>query len=228
MLRGLVLLLLLLNAAYFAWSQGYLLAYGAGPADGSDPHRLAQQIRPDDIHLVSPEDAQQIERQPAVVTVGSAPAPAPAKTCWLVGVFDDAQAKILKVALANKLPADSWLFEPALQAARWIIYMGKYDSQEAVAKKRGELRFLNVPTDALRNPSLEPGLSLGGYDTQAAASTAMNALTQRGVRTARVVQERVELRGVQLRVPQADEALRVSLDSLKPQLAGKLLQRCSP
>lgn len=226
MLRGLVLLLLLLNAAYFAWSQGYLLTYGAGPVDGSDPHRLAQQIRPDDIHLASPEDAQQIERQPAVVTAGSAPALA--KTCWLVGVFDDAQAKTLKVALENTLPADSWLFEPAVQAARWIVYMGKYDNPEAVTKKRGELRFLNVPTEALRNPSLEPGLSLGGHDTQAAASSAMNALTQRGVRTARVVQERAELRGVQLRVPQADEALRASLDGLKPQLAGKPLQSCSP
>ena len=224
MLRSLILLLLLLNAAYFAWSQGYLLAYGAGPADGSDPHRLAQQIRPEEIHLASPEDAQQIERLPAVVNA----APAPAKTCWLVGVFDDAQAKILTVALENKLPADSWLFEPAVQAARWIIYMGKYDSPEAVTKKRGELRFRNVPTEALRNPSLEPGLSLGGHDTQAAASTAMNALTQRGVRTARVVQERVELRGVQLRVPQADEALRAALDSLKPQLAGKPLQICPP
>jgi hypothetical protein len=51
-------------------------------------------------------------------------------------------------------------------------------------------------------------------------------LSQRGVRTAQVVQEHAEVRGTLLRVPAADDALRAKLDELKPLLAGKVLSPC--
>jgi hypothetical protein len=51
-------------------------------------------------------------------------------------------------------------------------------------------------------------------------------LSQRGVRTARVVQERSEQRGQYLRLPAVDDALRAKLDALKPQLQGKALRAC--
>ena len=130
--------------------------------------------------------------------------------------------------LEASLPADSWQLEPTVQAARWLVYMGKYDSPDALNKKRGELRYLNVPSEPVRNTALEPGLSLGVFDTQEAANNALNQLTQRGVRTARVLQERPEAQGLQLRVPQADEAMRNQLEGLKPLLVGKVLQTCLP
>ena len=40
MLRGLVLLLMLLNVGYLAWGQGWLLPYGFGPATQREPQRL--------------------------------------------------------------------------------------------------------------------------------------------------------------------------------------------
>jgi hypothetical protein len=48
MLRILLLLLVLANGLYFAWSQGALAAFGLLPAAFSErePHRLAQQVRP--------------------------------------------------------------------------------------------------------------------------------------------------------------------------------------
>ncbi len=55
MLRTLVLLLLLLNGAYFAWSQGWLRFYGLSPAQQSEPQRLQQQIRPEALQLISPQ-----------------------------------------------------------------------------------------------------------------------------------------------------------------------------
>ncbi len=47
MLRLLVLLLLLANAGYWAWSQGLLAAYGLAPAVQTEPQRLATQARGD-------------------------------------------------------------------------------------------------------------------------------------------------------------------------------------
>ena len=54
----------------------------------------------------------------------------------------------------------------------------------------------------------------------------LGKLAQRGVRSARVVQERPDLRGQRLTLPAADAYLRSLLDGLKPQLAGKALAAC--
>jgi len=57
MLRIVVLVLVLLNSAYFAWSQGWLLGLGYGPAQQREPQRLRQQIRPEALQLLPPEKA---------------------------------------------------------------------------------------------------------------------------------------------------------------------------
>ena len=52
MLRFFVLVLLLANASYYAWSQGLLLEWGLAPAPQAEPQRLAQQIRPEVLRVV--------------------------------------------------------------------------------------------------------------------------------------------------------------------------------
>jgi hypothetical protein len=104
--------------------------------------------------------------------------------------------------------------------------MGKYANAEALAKKRSELASLNLKFEPLNNATLQLGLSLGGFDTQAGADAELAVLSRRGVRTARVVQERAELRGLRLRLADVDDALRARVDALKPLLAGKTLLAC--
>ena len=220
MLRLLALTLLLLNGVYFAWAQGLLRAYGFGPVAQSEPQRLAQQIQPEALRvLTAPE-------QLALTEAAKQPAPKPA-VCLQVGVFDEAQSARLRTALASaELPEASWLLEEAVAPGRWIVYMGKFATAEALAKKRSELVNLNLKLQPLTNPALQPGLSLGGFDNQAAANGLLETLGQRGVRTAQVVQEYPSVRGTRLRVPAADEALRARLDALKPALAGKSWVAC--
>ena len=74
-----------------------------------------------------------------------------------VGLFTERQAKSLRLRLRNGLPADSWSFESNGDAARWIIYMGKYISKEAMNRKRVKLERnideldhdLNLVVDAM-------------------------------------------------------------------------------
>jgi hypothetical protein len=47
MLRLLILLLLLANVTYFAWTQGALAKLGLAPAHQSEPERLQQQVKPE-------------------------------------------------------------------------------------------------------------------------------------------------------------------------------------
>jgi hypothetical protein len=65
MLRAMVLALLLANAGYLAWTRGLLADYGLAPAAQSEPQRLTQQIRPEAMRLLSPEEARQFENNPS-------------------------------------------------------------------------------------------------------------------------------------------------------------------
>ena len=218
MLRLLVLLLVLLNGGYFAWSHGMLRPYGFGPAQQSEPQRLAQQIQPQLVRILPTDEARRAD-----VAAQLAPR---AGECLQAGLLDDAQAAVLRQAAQVALPAGSWSLESVVEPARWIVYMGQYVSAEALASKRAELAALNLRFEPLVNPALQWGLSLGGFETQAAADAALDALNQRGVRTARVVQERAELRGMMLRLAAVDDSVRARLGELKPALAGKALSPC--
>ena len=78
------------------------------------------------------------------------------------------------------------------------------------------------------NPALAPGLSLGGFPTEAQAKTALEQFAQRGVRTARVVQERAEARGQWLKFPLADATLKQRLEAGKASLLGGFALRACP
>lgn len=103
MARQLVWLLLLLNVLYWTWAQGWLLPYGFGPLSQREPQRLAQQILPEAITLVSRAEAM---RHPVVT-------PPEETVCLQTGLLDEAQAAVLRPYLQTAWPADSWVMAPA-------------------------------------------------------------------------------------------------------------------
>ena len=218
MLRLLVLALLLANGVYFAWANGLLRAYGMAPAQQSEPQRVAQQIKPEAVRVLTAGEIKKVEAQ---VQADLVP-----KECLQAGTFTEAQANALRSALEDVLPAGAWQLESEREPARWIVYMGKYLNAEVLARKRAELAGMNLKTEALNNPALEIGLSLGGFESQAAATAELARLAQRGIRTARVVQEREEGTVFALTLPALTEAMKAKLEEVKPALGGKALKKC--
>ncbi len=218
MLRFLVLLLLLANGAYFAWVGGHLASFGLAPAVQTEPQRLQAQIKPDAIRLLNATEAKRVE------TLAAAPPPKPPE-CLQTALLSESQASAVRTAAAS-LPANSWSLDNSTEPARWIVYMGKYASPEALAVKKNELRGLNVSFETLKNPTLEPGLSLGAFLTQAQANEALASAAKRGVRTGKVVQEQPERKGQILRLPVVDEALRSQLDGVKSAVGAGGLSVC--
>lgn len=218
MLRLVVLLLVLLNAAYYAWSHGLLRAYGWAPVEQGEPQRLGQQLRPQAIRILPPEEGRKAEQ------VALTPPKPP--ECLQAGLFDEGQTETLRKALESLLPPTAWTLETSVEPARWIVYMGKFPTAAALDRKKAELDKMKLKLQPLENSELQLGLSLGRFETQAQAQAELNALQKRGVRTARVVQERAELRQSQLRIPAADEAMKPKLEELKPALGDKSLRSC--
>ena len=229
MLRLLALFLVLANGVYYAWSENALRAWGLARPTQTEPQRVAHQIRPEALKLVSADEARRIaEDAPpdSPQATATATTAATAAVCLQAGLFGSAEAAVLRTRVEALLPAGRWSFEPASSPARWIVYMGKYPDPEQLRRKRGELRALHVAFDAPGNPALEPGLSLGSFASQADAGAGLAALAQRGVRTARVVEQRPALHGQMLRLPVVDESLRPALQTLTPLLGGKALVAC--
>lgn len=282
MLRLAVVLLLLANAGYYAWTQGLLREWGLAPVDESEPQRLQQQIAPNNLRLLPPQRAPgDVGTQAALAaapastpaaaataaapesaasasatspdsapasTPASAPASAPAapaptnaasaantsrpadqgepRVCLQAGVFDADQAQSLRQAAAS-LPGGSWALEPTTIPGRWMVYMGRFADDDALARKRAELRALKIAYDRPA-AALEPGLSLGRFSTEEAAQRGLAQLVGQGVRTARVVQERADAPGFTLRLPAVAQSQRARVQAtLAPALAGKTLRPCS-
>lgn len=219
MLRAFVVILLLANGLYFAWSQGMLRELGLVPYDPSEPQRMAQQVRPEALRVLTSAELSRAQEQ--------AKADMAPRECLLAGPFDSAQLAPLRKALEAGFAPESWKVEAVTLPARWIIYMGKYANAEMLAKKRAELSGMQLNIEALTNPALEIGLSLGSFSTEAAATAELAKLATRGIRTARVVQERASMQASQVRWPEVTEAFKPRLLDLKPVLAGKGLRACS-
>ena len=238
MLRLAVIALLLANAAYYAYTQGWLRSAGLVTPEQAEPQRLQQQIRPETLKVLraqgatnNPTPPPAPAAAPAADTAASTPAPtaaapADAGECLQAGIFDEKQATALRTAAAS-LPQGSWTLEPTPITGRWMIYMGRFDDQDTLDKKRAELRARKVDFDRAGG-TLELGLSLGRFSTEEAAQRGLTALNAQGVRTARVIQERQAATGFILKLPAVTDAQRQQwLATLRPAMAGKTLGSCS-
>ena len=227
MLRALVLALLVANAVFWGWSHGALGALGWAPVRPDEPERLARQVHAQALHLVpAPGDAAPAPAR-AASTPDTAPQAAAASTggvCLQAGPFDERQAGVLRSA-AQALPAGHWRLDGTALPGRWMVYIGKLADADAVRAKRAELRELGVDTDR-PGAALEPGISLGRFASEEAATRALTDLGRKGVRTAHVVPERRDTSAFVLRLPQADAALRAQVLALGPALAGRDLRAC--
>ena len=222
------------SCAEYDWSHGWLRSWGLAPVEQSEPQRMAQQIRPETLRILRARETPPVapsvaSEAPAFAPPAPAPAAmaasAPATVCLQAGTLDQRQADAVRTAAAA-LPQGSWSLESTPIPGRWMVYMGRFADDEALDKKRAELRARKVPFDRPNNPTLEPGLSLGRFSSEEAAQRALTDLGRKGVRTARVVQERRDTPAYLLRLPNADAALRQQVRGLRGALAGKELRGC--
>lgn len=159
-----------------------------------------------------------------------APAAPPADTataCWQAGGFTEEQAELLRAELRLLgLASTAWQLSEVRSPGRWIVYMGRYDNAEQAARKKAELRALGVEFRDVGTPGLTPGIALGTFSSEQAAREGLQQNERRGVRTARVVQERAESLSFNLRLPAITETQRQRIDALGPAMGGRTLQRC--
>ncbi|MCW7536672.1 hypothetical protein OOT46_02215 [Aquabacterium sp. A7-Y] len=244
MLRVLLVLLLLANLGFYAWSHGLLEGVVSAPPNQREPERLRDQVRPEAIRLPGetprPGAALQLPGaglQPAVAAdtgatsaalTGAASAAAAITTaCLESGHFTEAEFTTARAVLRTQLPADAW--RPILheKAGVFMLYLGRFPTRDAMQRRQAELRPLGVKAEeVLNSPGFEFGLSLGRYTDKREAEAGLAALQGKGLRAARLVTITPPVLTYSVRVPAADEALQSQLQTLKPRLNGRGFSAC--
>ena len=220
MLRALVAALRIANLVFFSWTEGWLDGViGVRSIGDREPERMARQVRPELVRVLSAGDAA------SAVAIGSAALPTLA--CLEAGPFGDAEVTIAQAAAQAALPGAGVTDVKTDKPGTWIVYMGRYANREALTKKEDELKRRKLEYDEVRdNAALAPGLSLGRYDTRAAATSALEQFAQQGIHTARVVELTPASNSHMLHIETADTALAAQATSLKLAVLGKGFVAC--
>ena len=215
MLRALIVLLLLGNLAFFAWTQGWLDdVVGVRATGDREPERLLRQVHPELIRILPAGAASGVAGEVAT-------------RCLEAGPFSDAEIAAAQAAAQVALPGGSWVTVKTEQPGSWIVYMGRYATADALTKKEDELKRRKLPFEEVRDTAvLAPGLSLGRFDTRASATQALERFAQLGIHTARVVERAPASTRHVLRVEKADAALAARITALGVDALGKVFAAC--
>src|SRR5947207_14910769 len=98
MLRALVVLLIVANLGFWAWTQGWLDdVVGVRASGDREPERLAHQVRPEAVRILTPQ-----------AVAAAASAAESHLVCLEAGPFDANQIAAAESALASTLPSGTW------------------------------------------------------------------------------------------------------------------------
>ena len=199
MLKLLFWFLLLANSALLAYQQGYLNTLFP---DGREPDRVAKQFNADKIKQVTASAAvvvPVVEKLPDPDPVpASVPDPVPnalvavkkpnSVACTEIGNFDPIDAKRFETQLASLSLGRRLSKRHAQEKVRYMVFIPSQGSKEEADKKTAELRQLGVDDFYViqEGTDLKWGISLGIFKSEEAARTQLEALNQKGVRSARL------------------------------------------
>lgn len=229
MLQRIVLLLIVANLLFFAWTRGWLDELtGLRAHPEREPERLARQVRPELVVILPPGASSPAASAPASA---ASPASAPSRTsCLEAGPFAtgaSVSAMAVLQALQPPLPAGSWTEVKSERPGSWMVYMGRFPNREALAKKEEELRRARASYETLNAPpELALGFSFGRFDERAAAQRSLEQLNQRGIRSARVVELAAPSTLHMLRAEYADAALAAQLAAIRSPALGRGFVAC--
>jgi len=168
-MRVILILLLLANAALFALTR-------LDKAAAGEPQRLAEQVQPDKIKLLTAREVAQLN---------PAKAAALADVCVEWGPLSDAEHRR---ALAEIAPLNlgTLLSQRRVESEAFLVTLNGFASRAAAERRAGELRARGVADVAVAERGGNVLLSLGVFRTEQAANGRADALAQAGITGTRV------------------------------------------
>ncbi|RTL40918.1 MAG: hypothetical protein EKK53_14445 [Burkholderiales bacterium] len=212
MMRLLVVVLLVANAAFLAWSQGWLDAVTGIPSHGGrEPQRLGLQQHPERI-------------QPLAASAAAALAQ---RVCLELGPLEGDAALAAAQAALRSLGADPQV-RSTEQAGVWVVATIKLADPEFRARKEATYKGLRLNFEPLEGlPAEQPAFVLSRHGTEAAANADLAALDKRGLKGLRVLPLKTATNRHTVVLPQVDGLLAGKLKASKDTAFAAGFHACS-
>lgn len=168
-MRVILILLLLANVALFALTRLDTVAAG-------EPHRLAEQVQPDKIELLS---AQQ------VAALNPAKTGSLSDVCAEWGPLNETE-RVRALAELAPLNLGALLSQRRVESEAYLVTLGGFANRAAAERRGAELRARGIADVAVVERNGAALLSLGVFRSEQAANGRADALAQAGLAGARV------------------------------------------
>ena len=213
-----ILLLLLANLGLFAWQHG---AFGPTAEAGREPQRLARQIAPESIRLLTPDQLATL-RTGARAEDGAKPA------CFELGDFDDAslariQARLDALSLGDRLRARR------IQAAGWfIVYMPPAGARAEAERLAQDLRGRGIRDLVVmgQNSQLPNAILLGSFRDRELAQRHQADLTRRGLKGVEMAERASGVEATRFEIRDADATVMQQLAEVQREFPQSQLGIC--
>jgi len=225
-MRTAVFILALANVVFFAYSW-----VGAHAEAGGDAQIVGQQLNPEKIRLLAPEQVSALTRK-AETAKAEAPKPETQKAagaCLEWGALLGGDAARAAQAL-EPLGLGARLTQRRQEevAAYWV-YIGPLANRQAATQKAGELKRLGVDDYFVvsDDPKWRNAISLGVYKTEEAAKARLDALRAKGVKSGTSGARETQLGKTYFQVRDANATVTAKLNELKLGFAGTEVRECA-
>lgn len=224
-MRALFLFFVLANTAFFAWAN-----FVSDGDTQSDPRPLARQVAPEKLRVLPPAGAGRAAPTPNK-PAADAPAPQAAASrtqCLEMGGFAAADVTRVGEALTPFTLGARLSQRQVDDTASWWVFIPPRGTRPDAQKKAAELKALGVD-DLFILQDEGPqryALSLGVFKTEAAATSRLEALRAKGVRTAQVGARETTLQKTYLQVRAVDEPLAAQLREIAQTFTGVEVREC--
>ncbi len=208
-MRKAILLLLLANVAFFAYRY-------VGPSLWHDATPVAQQLNPERIRLIGPEEFARIAAsRRAVGCIELGP----------LATGDQTRAEEAVAALGQGLKVSSRRVD---EPARWWVYIPPLATRQAAAQQEAELKKQGVEDSSVINDdsNFRYAISLGVFRSEDAANSRAEVLRKRGVRSVAVGPRDGSGPRVYVQLREAPEAVRLKLFDIKDSFPGSEVRAC--
>ena len=222
------LLLVLLNVALYAWQQG---AFGRFAESGREPERIARQIEPDRIRVLSEKEVQVLRERASQARAAAAPVPvdlSSAQSCVEFGDFPSAdvaraEAALLQLGLGSRqttrpveLPGYYMVYLPPFktrgEAHRAVADISKQCVKDVVIFNDGPLRF---------------GVGLGSFRDAEGAKTHAASLEKLGIKNVRVSDKPSAVGGTRFQLRELDAAAAQQLATIRKEFPAQAVRSCT-
>ena len=232
------LLLVLVNVALFAWQHG---VFGRFAESGREPERIARQVEPERIRVLSEREVQVLReraaaqsRAAAVTAPPSAPANGAgidlsvAQACVEFGDFIGPDLSRVETALL-KLGLGSRQSARTVEVPGWyLVYLPPFKTRAEADRAMAELKKSGVK-DLLvfSDGPLRLGVSLGSFRDPELAKAHVASLVKLGVKNARVSDKPTAVSATRLQIRELDAEASQQLGAIAKEFPSQSVRACS-